>query len=254
MSRFKVFLIYGILLFSIKCPAQSIIDKDIFYDFQLDKAWYLNDMSSYLDTSFLSRFENDIIQFEKEDSANGIPADAILFVGSSTIRKWTTLKKDMYPLNVINRGFGGSTFPELLYYYDRLVLKYKPSKIVLYEGDNDITASFLTPEIVLKCFKLFVKLTENYLPGTGIYFISIKLSPAREKYMDKLLITNMMIQEYCALHSNLRYIDVTEKMYDSDGNIRNDIFSGDKLHLNSKGYDLWTNIIKNYLMLNKSSN
>jgi lysophospholipase L1-like esterase len=132
----------------------------------------------------------------------------------------------------------------LLYYYDRLVLKYQPSKIVLYEGDNDITASFLTPDVVLKCFELFVKLTEIYLPGTTIYFISIKLSPSREKFIDKLLITNMMIKEYCNLHPKLHYIDITEKMYDSDGNIRTDIFLSDKLHLNEKGYELWTDIIK----------
>jgi hypothetical protein len=86
---------YFILLFSLISPAQSGINKNILYDFKLDRVWYLNDMSSYLDTSFLNRFESDIKQFEREDSAYGFPVNAILFVGSSTIRKWNTLKKDM---------------------------------------------------------------------------------------------------------------------------------------------------------------
>jgi lysophospholipase L1-like esterase len=244
-------LFISILILSIKginAYGQSPTDADILYDFRLDKAWYMKEMSSFLDTSFLNRFENDICLYEKQDSADGIKEGQILFVGSSTIRKWNNLRKDMYPLSVMNRGFGGSTFPELLYYYDRLVLKYKPSKIVLYEGDNDITASFLTPETVFKCFKWFVQLTENYLPGTPVYFVSIKLSPAREKFMDKLLITNMMIEEYCRIRPNVYFIDITGNMYDDYGNIRTDIFLSDKLHLNEKGYQLWTDIIKNALL------
>jgi len=246
-------LLIWFILFSfsgINTYCQTSIDADIMYDFRLDKAWYMKEMSSYLDTTFLNRFEEDVRFYEKQDSTDGIKEGQILFVGSSTIRKWNNLRKDMYPLSVINRGFGGSTLPELLYYYDRLVLKYKPSKIVLYEGDNDITASFLTPETVFNCFKLFIQLTENYLPGTPVYFISIKLSPAREKYMDKLLITNMMIEEYCHTRPNLYYIDITQNMYDDYGNVRTDIFLSDELHLNEKGYQLWTDIIKKALINN----
>jgi lysophospholipase L1-like esterase len=248
MRSFISHTLLFLFIFAGNAFGQSNKDADLLRDLHIDRANYITKMSTYLDTTFLNRYEEEVVLFEKEDSANGVFENQILFVGSSSIRKWYGLKKDMYPLQVLNRGFGGSTFPELLYYYDRLVFKYHPSKIVLYEGDNDITASFLTPEQVLKCFKLFVKLTEAYLPGTPIYYISIKLSPAREKYMDKLLITNMQIKEYCEMHPKLYYIDVTEAMYDPNGEIRRDIFQSDELHMNEQGYAIWTKIIKRVLM------
>ena len=127
-------------------------------------------------------------------------------------------------------------------------MPYKPSAIVIYEGDNDITAEFLTQDVVLETFKLFVRLTERYLPRTSVYFISIKPSPKREEFIDKLLITNVLIEEYCNKKNNLHYIDITEPMYDEMGEIRHDIYHNDLLHMNQKGYKIWSKIIKRELM------
>ena len=215
-----------------------------------DTILYMKEMSYYLDTTFLSRYESDILEYEKEDSLNGYKKGQVLFLGSSTIKKWTGLEKDMYPIPVKNRGFGGSTMPEAIYYFNRIVAPYKPSAIVLYEGDNDITASFLTLDVVLSTFNLFVRLTEKYIPNTHIYFISIKPSPAREKYLDKMLITNKYIEDYCNKNSNLHYIDITFNMYDELGEIRRDIFSRDELHMNKEGYSIWAKIIKDALLKN----
>lgn len=205
-------------------------------------------MSYYLDTTFLNRYEPDILEYERRDSLCGYKKGQVLFLGSSTIKKWTSLEQDMYPIPVINRGFGGSTMPEAIYYFNRIVIPYKPAAVVLYEGDNDITASFLTLEVVLLTFKLFVRLTEKYIPNTHIYFISIKPSPSREKYTDKMLITNKYIEDYCNEKSNLYYIDITLNMYDNMGEIRRDIFLRDELHMNKKGYLIWTKIIKDALL------
>jgi lysophospholipase L1-like esterase len=217
----------------------------------LDTIFYVNEMSKYLDTIYLDRFEEEIIAFEKIDSAERLQTGKVLFLGSSSIRMWTDLASDLHPIPVINRGFGGSTMPEAVYYFNRIVLPYKPNTIVLYEGDNDLTADFLTHEVVLSTFKLFVRLTERYLPNTHIYFISIKPSPAREEFLDKMLITNMLIEEYCNKGRHLHYIDITQEMFDSYGEIRRDIFEYDELHMNRKGYDIWSKIIKHALLSNQ---
>jgi lysophospholipase L1-like esterase len=227
---------------SYKTEHSKITEKDTIY--------YMKEMSRYLDTTFLNRYEDEISAYEKKDSLNGITQGQILFIGSSSIRKWYDLPQDMYPIPTINRGFGGSTMPEAVYYFNRMVLPYKPASIVLYEGDNDITADFLTHEVVLSSFKLFVQLTENYLPDTHIYFLSIKPSPAREKYLDKMLITNVLIEEYCNNKRHLHYIDITEKMFNSYGEIRRDIFVRDMLHMNREGYKIWAKIIKKALLSN----
>jgi len=215
-----------------------------------DTIYYMKEMSRYLDTTFLNRYENEIILYEKEDSLKGIIEGKVLFLGSSSFRKWYSLEKDMFPIPVINRGFGGSTLPEAVYYFNRIVLPYKPCSIVLYEGDNDVTANFLTHEVVLSAFKLFTRMTEKYIPDTHIYFVSIKPSPSREKYLDKMLITNVIIEEYCNSKRNLHYIDITNEMFDNMGEIRRDIFLRDELHMNAKGYDIWKKIIKNALLSN----
>ncbi len=246
-------IIIALSIFSCKSSSQNQaknFDVTKEFKYEPDTILYLAEMSNYLDTTYLCRYENEILKYEKNDSLKGIKKGEVLFVGSSSIRRWHSLEKDMMPIKAINRGFGGSTLPEAIYFFNRIVIPYEPAAIVLYEGDNDITAPFLTAEVTLKMFKLFVRLTEMYLPNTKVFFLSIKPSPARVKFMDKLLITNKLIEEECDNKDNFFYIDITENMYDENGEVRKDIFQKDKLHMNAKGYEIWTDIIKKFLFEN----
>ena len=89
-------------------------------------------------------WERSIRKFEKQDQKNGIEKDFILFTGSSSIVYWKKLTEDMAPLNVLNRGFGGSQIPDVTHYVGRIVLPYKPKGIVFYAGENDITGLFVS--------------------------------------------------------------------------------------------------------------
>ncbi len=84
------------------------------------------------------KWENDIAAFEAADRIDPPPKDAIVFVGSSSIRLWKTLSDDFSGLPVINRGFGGSCMHDTLRYADRIVIPYRPRHVVVYAGDNDI--------------------------------------------------------------------------------------------------------------------
>src|SRR5437763_4245357 len=64
----------------------------------------------------LDRFAQEIDAFDAADRAAPPAAGGIVFVGSSTIRLWASLVDDFPGLPVLNRGFGGSTFPEALHY------------------------------------------------------------------------------------------------------------------------------------------
>ena len=222
----------------------SSFSKEIF---TYNSSNYIQELAKDMDTAFFSRYEDEIIEFEKEDSAKGIAKGKVLFVGSSSFRKWLNMKKDLFPVPVLNRGFGGSTMPELDYYFFRIVKPYKPKAIVVYEGDNDILAPFLTPEVILKSFDIFVELTKQYLPKTKIFFLSIKPSPSRINYLNKMRKTNKLIKNYCEKDKDLFYIDITKQMFDEKGNIREDIFRKDRLHMNEKGYKIWSKIIKEEL-------
>jgi hypothetical protein len=84
-----------------------------------------------------SRFQ--ISAYEKTEHVSPQNPGIIVFTGSSSIRFWDTLENDMKPLQVINRGFGGSQIAHVNQYASRIVIPYRPRVVVLYAGDNDLS-------------------------------------------------------------------------------------------------------------------
>ncbi len=83
-------------------------------------------------------FQKDIKEMLKQDASAPPSQGAVLFLGSSIVRFWATLARDMSPLQVVNRAFGGARTWEVLHYMDRIVLPCKPAVIAYYCGSNDI--------------------------------------------------------------------------------------------------------------------
>ncbi|HEX7631381.1 MAG TPA: hypothetical protein VF388_04550, partial [Lacunisphaera sp.] len=80
----------------------------------------------------------DIDKFTAADAAHPPAHHAVVFVGSSSIRFWTTLAEDFPGVPTINRGFGGSEMADSAFYADRIVIPYQPRLVVVYAGENDI--------------------------------------------------------------------------------------------------------------------
>lgn len=196
-------------------------------------------------------FYSEIQQFKKEDSIRFPPKNAILFLGSSSFRKWTDVQAYFPGYQIVNRGFGGSSFPDAIRYFDEIVLPYHPRQIVIYEGDNDIASSEkITADSVLNRFKTLFYLIRKNLPKANIAFVSIKPSLSREKLMPEMEKANSLIQNFLKDKKNAAFIDVFHAMLDESGEPRKDIFLGDGLHMNAKGYTIWQKIIKPYLIKN----
>lgn len=194
-------------------------------------------------------FYEEIQNFKKQDSLSFPPAKTILFVGSSSFRKWENVQSYFPGYNIINRGFGGSTLPDVIGYVNDIIIPYKPKQIVIYCGDNDLAASdTITPSIVCKRFQQLFFLIRNSLPGTRIDFISIKPSPSRERLINKIKESNTLIRVFLSKKKNTGYIDVYNKMILPNGKPRPDIFVEDKLHMNEKGYAIWQEAIRPYLL------
>jgi lysophospholipase L1-like esterase len=192
------------------------------------------------------RFADEIAAFEASDQRNPPPQNAVLFVGSSSIRLWTTVQKDFPELPVINRGFGGSVIADSVHYAPRIVIPYHPRLIVFYAGTNDI-AGGESPEGVLKDFQDFVTEVRASLPKTRIAFISINPSVARWAQEDKMLAANRLISDYIKKSgrgSRLYYLDTHAKLLSADGKPRPEILRADGLHLNDKGYALWLECLR----------
>lgn len=200
--------------------------------------------SRQTDSTKADRFEKEILEFEKSDSEHFPGKNVIVFTGSSSIRLWKTLSSDFSPLPVLNRGFGGSTTPEVNYYLDRIVTKYHPSVVVLYSGENDLAFDGSYVDRAVKSVREFVSNVHEKLPLTRIIYISIKPSPARWKYRLAFDQCNEKIKSEFAHDHQFIFADVRERMMSADSLPLHTIYKSDSLHMNSKGYEIWTRILK----------
>lgn len=183
-----------------------------------------------------------IDKFTTADKTNPPPRDAVVFVGSSSIVKWTSLEKDFPEHTVINRGFGGSELYDSVFYADRIVIPYAPRTVVVYAGDNDLKAG-KTPEKVFADFKSFVAKIHAALPKTRIVYIGIKPSPSRWNIKDLGLQANALIAAECAKDPRLRFADVWGPMLNEKGEPRPELFVKDMLHLSPAGYEVWKPVV-----------
>lgn len=187
------------------------------------------------------RWEKTVRTFEDWDRKNSFPKDAVLFVGSSSIRLWPT-RECFGKFDVINRGFGGSQISDVIYFAERIVLPYKPKVIVFYAGDNDI-AGGKTAKRVFDDYRKFTDLVQKQLPRTKIIFIGIKPSGSRWSFWNTMKDANKMIEDYSKKDDRLYYFDSAAPLLDSNSRPKDDLFLKDKLHLNDKGYEIWTKLL-----------
>jgi len=192
-----------------------------------------------------AKWEPAIRAFEEADVEQRPPEGAVLFAGSSSIVFWD-LPKWFPGLATINRGFGGSQVREVTHFAGRTVLPYKPKTIVFYAGDNDVALG-RTAEQVRDDFRAFVAKVHGALPETRILFLSIKPSPVRMAFWDEMKKANELVRLIGELPSEspppFTYVDVATPMFDDEGNPRAELFREDGLHLNEKGYRIWTEIL-----------
>jgi len=192
-------------------------------------------------------WEKEIGAFREIDQKQTPPKDPIVFTGSSTIRLWTGLRSDFPNLNVMNRGFGGSRLEDLVFFAPKIVAPYKPKKIVVYSGENDIEAK-RSPEELLTYFKAFIAFRDKTLPNTPIIYISMKPSILRWTLWPAMKEGNALIKAESARHKKVTFVDITTKMLGPDGGKPPaEIFVADGLHLNAKGYAIITKGLRPFL-------
>ena len=200
-------------------------------------------------TAAAQPFADEIRAFKKADSERFPPKNAILFVGSSSFRKWTDVQ-DYFPgYTIVNRGFGGSTLPDVIRYTNDIIIPYASRQVVIYCGENDLASSdTVTASIVVERFKTLFNLIRNQLPGVPILFVNLKPSPSRQKLWPAMLEANVRIRQFLKQRRRTAYADVYHAMLNSDGTLIPGLFLEDNLHMTAKGYAIWQKIIKPYLL------
>lgn len=188
-----------------------------------------------------ARWEKAIAEFEAQDRDHPVAPGGILFLGSSSIRMWE-LGKWFPDMPVLNRGFGGSEVSDSLFFFDRVVLPYRPSSIVFYAGDNDIAKS-KSAETVTKDFSALATKVWEHFPETRILFIGIKPSTARWNLYPEMKKVNEAIRRMAQSETRLIFVDVESVMLGEDGLPRPDFLQKDGLHMTDAGYAAWTKLV-----------
>lgn len=187
-------------------------------------------------------WSKDMAAFAAQDAATPSAPDCVLFLGSSSIRLWRTLKEDFPDLPVVNRGFGGSEIADALVHFDRLVLPHHPRLIVFYSGTNDIKAG-KSPEQVVQDFERFCAKVHAARPGTGILFVSLQYAPARWNLREQMAAVNTAVAKFCAGDPRRAFVDTNPAMLRADGTPDESLYSADRLHMAPAGYAVWTKLL-----------
>jgi len=193
------------------------------------------------------RFWDDVQTIKKYDKLFVPQPNPIVFVGSSTIRKWASLQTAFGKYNVINRGVGGTVIDEITYYLDDLVFAYKPRQVVLYVGENDLVNERETADTILNKTVVLYKAIRAKLPDVPIVYIGFKPSPSRDKYRDKCVKANQLIKNFLKADKNTVFVDIYPLML-KDGKSRPELFLDDMLHMKPEGYAIWEKAVKRYLL------
>lgn len=189
-----------------------------------------------------AKWEAAVQSFEAQDRVHPVALGGVLFIGSSSIRRWESLAADFSDAPVVNRGFGGSHIIDSVFFADRIVIPYEPETIFLYAGDNDI-ADGKNAATVFRDFRLFAKTVHRALPETKIVFIAIKPSIKRWHLALTMKRANDLVWDFAQNDERLTFADIWSPMLDEAGRPKKSLFVDDGLHLNHEGYRVWKETI-----------
>lgn len=200
------------------------------------------------ETGSQNKFEGEVAAYEAADRRQAPPARPVLFVGSSSLRMWEDLPAAFPDRPVLNRGFGGSTMDDLLHFRERLVLRYRPRVVAVYEGDNDL-AQGQTPERVLERYREFLDWMQRELPGTRVILLAVKPSPTRQKLLEAQRIVNAGLLRFATERPGVYFADTFSPLLNAEGLPDPRWFVKDQLHLNGDGYRVWVPLLRGALDL-----
>ena len=195
-----------------------------------------------------ANFESEINYYRQADIAGDLFPHPILFIGSSSIKNWKDLDSSFEGYNCLNRGFGGSTISDVIYYADDVIFNHDPKQIVLYCGENDFAKDSASAATVFLRFYDLYSLIRNKFPDVPIVYISIKPSPAKERMLYQINDYNKLIKDFVSNQTNIVYADVYSKMIGSNGQPDRSLFYEDMLHMNEKGYAVWNEALRPFLI------
>lgn len=190
-------------------------------------------------------FEKEVRKISARIDSLGWERGSTVFTGSSTIRMWKSLESTFPNALILNTGFGGSKASDLETHLFPLVIRLEPSRVFIYEGDNDLWAGVPVADIMTSLDDIVTRL-QLINPNIEIYMIGAKPSPSRWEKKQNYDIFNQKLKEYCQAKEGVTFVDTWKALTDPAGKPRPELYIDDQLHLNDKGYEIWATLFKPY--------
>jgi len=181
--------------------------------------------------------------FEADRKARDYSSDAVLAIGSSSIRMWDGIEEDLAPYEIIKRGFGGSSMGDVVGAWRYLVEPYPVKRFLIYEGDTESGRGM--PETFLRNAEAFLERLLAERPDATVVFLTPKPSPKRfELWETTYRRANEGLAKLVEGYDQAHLIDVASPLFDEEGELREELFLRDGVHLNREGYAVWTGVLK----------
>lgn len=202
-------------------------------------------LASSIQAADPDKWESAIRKFEDADKNSPPKPGGVLFIGSSSVRRWN-LDESFPGKGYVNRGFGGSQIADSTRYVERIVVPHRPRLIVMFVGDNDIAAG-RSPKQVVDDFGAFAEKVHTLLPKAKIIYLAVKPSLKRWQLYPKMEDANKQLVKLIAADPQVTFIDVATPMLGDDGKPKAELLHEDRLHLSPAGYRLWTSLLRPFL-------
>ncbi len=201
-----------------------------------DHCWILDDYTPvYVTTVETWRAQDDL--------AEG-PADPLVFVGSSSIRRWEDLARSYRDHRPVQRGFGGAQLGDIAWFADDLVNRHDPRAVVVFAGTNDVAFGVSADDVVARFRCLRERLWIAHGRALPVFFIGITPTPSRWSTWETANAVNEAVAALAADDPGLVYVDVPAAFLATGQPPDADLFVGDQLHLSASGYALWDSILR----------
>lgn len=171
-----------------------------------------------------------------EFKANPLQFGDIVFIGNSITEQGGNWGQRFNNSKVKNRGIAGDVTAGVI---NRLaeIYYYKPKKVFLKIGINDLFHNELTPEYVANNIKLIVDKIHLESPDTKIYVQTILPTANNNPSKERIAATNTILKAITPTNY-LQIIDLHSRFADQN-DLMVSSYTTDGLHLTELGYLAW---------------
>ncbi len=189
-------------------------------------------------------YEDTIATWLAQDDAAPWPDDPLVFVGSSSVRRWDGFALAYRDHTPLQRGFGGAQLGEVAQRAHDLVTRHDPRAVLVFAGTNDVAAG-VDPEVVVERFRcLRQRVGEALGADRPVIWVGITPTPARWEGWERAAAVNEAVEAIAEDDPALFYADIPGAFLATGSPPDPSLFVADQLHLSESGYALWDAVLR----------